>query len=152
MSGTRAGAIKGWQTRRREGHARPAKQPDKVALQAQREKAHRRMMATHAAANDYAGKHTIYLGTPEYGKLARAATRAQNDYFKAAHKEEGASLKLSIRKHTYNGVEGYLLYGGGRGSYGTKIFTRTREEAEQARERLKRGEEPFPASKKTRRR
>jgi hypothetical protein len=50
-------------------------------------------------------------------------------------------MRLSVRATVYHGQDGYLLYGGGRGIYGTKIFCCTRAEAERIKADIKAGRE-----------
>lgn len=99
-------------------------------------------------AREYALKHKMDRNTNPW-------------YFKSLpekhdkHDTTATPARFSIRKHTYHGRDGFLVYRsdgkGSRGIYNTRVFVYTREEAEHARERLKRGEEPFPAPKETKR-
>jgi hypothetical protein len=49
------------------------------------------------------------------------------------------SKRLSIKRSTYRGQDGWLIYGSGYGIFGTSIFTLSRSSAEHIREQVRAG-------------
>lgn len=47
--------------------------------------------------------------------------------------------RLAIKRHTYRGEAGWLIYGSGYGIFGTSIFTTSRSSAEHIRELVRAG-------------
>ena len=49
-------------------------------------------------------------------------------------------IGFAIRSHRYHGDDGFLVYQTSGGGFGTRIFARSREQAEQIRDALRRGD------------
>lgn len=106
-----------------------------------------RAVRAHEATPAY--RRTVRHENATHARLDRKTRQRRQSAYRASRRQPAkpakprkSTLRLSIRKHTYHGENGYLLSGNGPGVYGTKIFTRTRVEAERMREQIRRGEEP----------